>query len=58
MCFRYASDFMRSLDANLNTQDYVKKTNAFFEYAWYDPEIVREPRNLKDTFLVSWSGQR
>jgi hypothetical protein len=49
---------MRNLDANLNTQDYVKKMNAFFEYAWYDPEIVRKPRELKDAFLISWSGQR
>jgi hypothetical protein len=32
---------MRSMSGNLNTQDYVKKINAFFEYAWYDPEIVR-----------------
>ena len=38
---RYASDSLRMLQNNLNTPDYIKKVDAFFEYAKYDPDMVR-----------------
>jgi hypothetical protein len=37
---RYTSDSLRMLRNNLNTPDYIKKVDAFFEYAKHDPDMV------------------
>jgi predicted metal-dependent hydrolase len=37
---RYASDSLRHLQNNLNTRDYIKKVDTFFEYAKHDPDMV------------------
>ncbi|CAI9629592.1 unnamed protein product [Alternaria burnsii] len=37
----YASDSLRMLRNNLNTPDYIKKVDAFFEYAKHDPDMCQ-----------------
>jgi len=38
---RYACDSLRILSTNnLETPDYIKKVDAFFEYAKRDPDMV------------------
>ena len=43
---RHGCDEVRNLNSNLNTPDYIKKVNAFFEYAKHDPNMVSGARQL------------
>ena len=46
---RYASDSLRMLRNNLNTPDYIKKVDAFFEYAKHDPDQRRQNLDVSKT---------
>ena len=50
---RYACDSMRILSTNnLETPDYIKKVDAFFEYAKRDPDMVSRRHTLQSCVHV------